>query len=53
MKTKREEKSSIVNKVTIEEKDDWYAKKVKKTLYTSLFSLFLSIVVIVIIFYKS
>ncbi|WP_170972638.1 hypothetical protein [Bacillus mycoides] len=53
MKTKDEGKSSTVAKVTIEEKDDWYEKEVKKTLYTSLFSLLLSIVVLIFTFYKS
>jgi len=53
MKTNDEEKSSIVDKVTIEEKDNWYVKEVKKTLFTSIFSLLVSIAVLIFTFYKS
>ncbi|WP_167498192.1 hypothetical protein [Bacillus dicomae] len=53
MKTKYEEKSSTVEKVTIEEKDDWYVNEFKKTLYTSIFSLLISITVLAFTFYRS
>lgn len=47
------EKTSTVCKVTIEESNNWYEKEVKRTLYTSLFSLLVSIVVLIFTFYKS
>ncbi|MDA2423652.1 hypothetical protein PDN55_26985 [Bacillus cereus] len=53
MKTKNKEKSSTVGKPTIEETNDWRAKEEKKTLYTSIFSLLVSIAVLIFIFYKS
>ncbi|OUB75919.1 hypothetical protein BK744_11500 [Bacillus thuringiensis serovar zhaodongensis] len=60
MKTKDEkspstvEKSpSTVEKATVEEKDDWYVKELKKTLYTSIFSLLVSMVVLIFTFYRS
>ncbi|EEL89146.1 TPA: hypothetical protein ACGW7B_001836 [Bacillus nitratireducens] len=47
------EKPSTVGKVTIEESNNWYEKEVKRTLYTSLFSLLVSIAVLIFTFYKS
>ncbi|GCF83367.1 hypothetical protein ACYX6U_14935 [Bacillus cereus] len=53
MKTKNEKAPSTVEKVTVEEKDDWYVKELKKTLYTSVFSLLVSMVVLIFTFYRS
>ncbi|EEL60305.1 hypothetical protein OCF65_20775 [Bacillus toyonensis] len=53
MKTKDEEKSSTVEKVTVEGENDWYVKELKKTLYTSIFSLLVSIAILIFIFYRS
>ncbi|WP_179879191.1 hypothetical protein [Bacillus thuringiensis] len=47
------EKTSTVCKVTTEESNNWDEKEVKRTLYTSLFSLLVSIVVLIFTFYKS
>ncbi|CCW04103.1 hypothetical protein [Bacillus sp. GeD10] len=45
--------SSTVEKVTIEESDDWYVREIKKTVYTSVFSLLVSIAVLIFTFYRS
>ncbi|MEC3596416.1 hypothetical protein P4159_30015 [Bacillus thuringiensis] len=50
---KNKEKSPTVSKVTTEGLNNWRAKEEKKTLYTSLFSLLVSIVVLIFTFYKS
>ncbi|WP_224413884.1 hypothetical protein [Bacillus thuringiensis] len=53
MKTKDEKAPSTVEKVTVEGKDAWYVKELKKTLYTSVFSLLVSMVVLIFTFYRS
>lgn len=47
------ERPSIVEKETIEEVDDWYTKEIKKTVFTSLFSLLVSIVVLILTLYSN